>query len=61
MAVIWWIPELHNLDSKDIHASWEKGIKVPGYPAKPIVERNKERTLRAYQIAKEIAQTGENK
>lgn len=48
-----WIPELHNIDAKDIHASWENGIKVKGYPEQPIIERDKERTLREYKLSKE--------
>lgn len=48
-----WIPELRELDSKDIHAPWQKGVKAKGYPEKPIIESNKERTLRAYQFSKE--------
>ena len=48
-----WVPELREVDRKDIHAPWEKGIKVKGYPVRPIVERNKERTLRAYKLSKE--------
>jgi deoxyribodipyrimidine photo-lyase len=49
-----WVPVLYGLDVKDIHAPWEKGIKVKGYPERPIVERNKDRTLAAYQESKTI-------
>jgi deoxyribodipyrimidine photolyase len=49
------VPELHELDAKDIHAPWEKGIKVKGYPERPIIERDKARTLQAYQVSKEIS------
>ena len=52
-----WIPELREIDTIDIHAPWEKGIKVTGYPDKPIIERDKERTLRAYKMSKEEIRT----
>ncbi len=48
-----WVRELRGVDTKDIHAPWEKGIKVKGYPERPIIERNKERTLQVYKLSKE--------
>lgn len=48
-----WVPELREVDTEDIHVPWEKGIKVKGYPARPIIERDKQRILRAYKLSKE--------
>jgi len=48
-----WVPELRGVDAKDIHAPWEKGIKIKGYPERPIIERDKDRTLQAYKLSKE--------
>jgi deoxyribodipyrimidine photo-lyase len=47
-----WVPELRELNGNDIHEPWEKGIKVEGYPERPIVERDRERTLQAYKLSK---------
>ncbi len=47
-----WIPELRGVDAKDIHAPWENEVHIQGYPPRPIIERDKDRTLTAYQESK---------
>jgi deoxyribodipyrimidine photo-lyase len=48
-----WMPELRELDEKDIHALWESSVDVPEYP-EPIVDHKfaRERTLDAYKLSK---------
>ena len=52
-----WVPELHGLSEDEIHAPWQKGLKVAGYPEKPIVDRSivKDRTLEVYRMTKELS------
>jgi deoxyribodipyrimidine photo-lyase len=50
-----WVHELREVDAKDIHAPWEKGINIKGYPERPIIERDKDRTLQAYKESKSFS------
>ncbi|HUH98106.1 MAG TPA: FAD-binding domain-containing protein [Anaerolineales bacterium] len=54
-----WIPEFRDLDSRVIHAPWEKGIEAEGCAARPIIGRNMVCTLKAYQASKETTKTAE--
>jgi deoxyribodipyrimidine photo-lyase len=49
-----WLPELAHLSAAEIHAPWEKGISMPGYPSQPLVEHAfaRQRALKAYQLSK---------
>jgi hypothetical protein len=49
-----WIYELHELDMKDIHATWQNNSNVKGYSERPLIERDEKRTLCAYQGSKQI-------
>jgi deoxyribodipyrimidine photo-lyase len=50
-----WVPEFHGVDAKDIHAPWEKKLKIKDYPEQPIIERDKNRTLQAYKESKSFS------
>ena len=48
-----WVPELRKLDPQVVHAPWENEIRIKGYPERPIIKRDKERTLLAYRQSKQ--------
>ena len=52
-----WVPELQEVDTNGIHAPWEHDIQAKGYPAKPVMERDRERTLQAYRQSRAEANT----
>ncbi|MEF9978060.1 MAG: deoxyribodipyrimidine photo-lyase [Thermomonas sp.] len=38
-----WVPELRGLGDAAVHAPWEQGLRVEGYPAMPIVDLSRGR------------------
>jgi deoxyribodipyrimidine photo-lyase len=52
-----WVPELRDVRGPEVHAPWERGIAVPGYPALPIADHRAaiRRTRLAYEAAKDAA------
>jgi deoxyribodipyrimidine photo-lyase len=48
-----WVPELAHLSTQEIHAPWERGGSLRGYP-QPIIDHKfaRQRTLAAYKAVK---------